>query len=86
PHLYDRFEALTDVLNIRFKKTEHLVEYADTFAWLKRYRTHAPDYADAHLVLLTTAIRRCQVWTFDREFRTTWRRPDGSMVPLAVKA
>ena len=23
--------------------------------------------------------------TYDKEFRTTWRRPDGSAIPLAVR-
>jgi hypothetical protein len=25
------------------------------------------------------------VWTYDREFRTTWRRLDGRAIPLAVR-
>jgi hypothetical protein len=27
---------------------------------------------------------RARVWTFDREFRTIWRRPDGRPIPLAA--
>ena len=26
-----------------------------------------------------------KVWTYDGEFRTTWRRPDGTAIPLATK-
>jgi hypothetical protein len=28
---------------------------------------------------------RLTVWTYDREFRTTWRRPNGTVIPMAVK-
>jgi hypothetical protein len=26
-----------------------------------------------------------KVWTYDTEFRTTWRRPDGTAIPLAIR-
>ena len=26
-----------------------------------------------------------RLWTYDREFRTTWRRPDGTAIPLATR-
>jgi len=25
------------------------------------------------------------VWTYDHEFRTTWRKPDGKSIPQAVR-
>ncbi|MGH9253776.1 MAG: hypothetical protein ACRD3C_04320, partial [Vicinamibacterales bacterium] len=28
---------------------------------------------------------RLKVWTYDREFRTTWRKPDGRAIPMAVR-
>ncbi len=51
--------------------------------WMTRYADHMPDYADA-LLVLDSAVTGSRVWTFDAEFRTTWRRVDGSRVPLAI--
>ena len=51
-------------------------------AWMDRYAEHEPDFADAFLVVASTVHRRSRVWTYDSEFRTTWRREDGSPVPL----
>ena len=85
PSRYQKLEALIKLLAIRYDRSEHLVEFSEAFAWLKLYASHKPDYADAHLVLLTTKLKNCRVWSFDKEFRTIWRRPDGSAVPMAVK-
>jgi len=57
--------------------------WAAVFAWLARYDDHEPDWADAYLAVLSQSHPRATVWTFDREFRSTWRRPDGSPIPLA---
>ena len=59
--------------------------WPSTFEWLEKYREHEPDWADGYLVALTSQDARFQVWTYDREFTTTWRRLDGSRVPLATK-
>lgn len=58
--------------------------WGDAFDWLARYEEHEPDWADAYLVVLSSRDPRLKVWTYDAEFRSTWRRPDGSRVPLAV--
>jgi predicted nucleic acid-binding protein len=58
----------------------------DVFDWLMKYADHEPDWADACLAVLSGHDRRMKVWTYDREFRTTWRRPDGTGIPLAVKS
>jgi predicted nucleic acid-binding protein len=55
------------------------------FAWLDRYAEHDPDWADALLVVTCSMDAKAKVWTYDEEFRTTWRREDGSKVPLAVR-
>jgi predicted nucleic acid-binding protein len=55
------------------------------FAWLVKYAEHEPDWADACLAVLSEWEPRVKVWTYDREFRTTWRRPDGRPVPMAVR-
>jgi predicted nucleic acid-binding protein len=52
------------------------------FEWLERYGEHQPDWVDACLVVM--ANREQRIWTYDDEFRSLWRRLDGSRVPLAV--
>ena len=56
----------------------------DIFAWLAGYADHEPDWTDGYLAVVCGRERRFKVWTYDREFRTIWRRPDGSRIPLAV--
>jgi uncharacterized protein len=56
---------------------------ARSMDWLEVYADHEPDFADAVLVVLSSEIEKSRVWTYDREFRTTWRKPDGSAIPLA---
>jgi predicted nucleic acid-binding protein len=57
----------------------------DVFDWLDRYAEHNPDYADAHLSVLSGLRRTVRIWTYDAEFVNVWRRPDGSPVPLATR-
>ena len=58
----------------------------DVFDWLATYEEHEPDWADACLAVLSERDRAAKIWTYDREFRTTWRRLNGTAIPLAVKA
>jgi predicted nucleic acid-binding protein len=55
------------------------------FDWLLRYAEHQPDWTDGCLAVLCGQQPRLKLWTYDREFRTTWRRPDGRAIPLAVR-
>jgi len=57
--------------------------WLEVFDWLIRYQEHDPDWADGYLAVVSEMERGSRVWTYDREFRTTWRRPDGTRVPLA---
>lgn len=84
-HLYNRFDDLLEALDARYEQTEHLLDHEETLRWLKRYASHKPDYADAHLVMLTAKRKKWRVWSFDTEFKNIWRRPDGSAVPMAGK-
>lgn len=52
--------------------------------WLAHYAEHEPDFADGYLAVVSGLERRSKVWTYDSEFRTTWRRNDGTRIPLAV--
>jgi len=58
------------------------VLWGEVLDWLDQYADHDPDWADGWLAVLCQHERRFRVWTFDREFRTVWRRPDGSSIPL----
>lgn len=59
--------------------------WENVFEWFSKYADHAPDLTDAVLVVLSGLDRRLRIWTYDSEFSTNWRRPDGSAVPLAVR-
>ncbi len=59
--------------------------WEDAFRWMGRYAQHEPGWADAYLAVLSGRERRVRVWTYDSEFRTTWRRLDGGRIPLAVR-
>lgn len=59
--------------------------WLDVLDWLTKYADHDPDWADACLAVLSGRQDDVKVWTYDREFRTTWRRPNGTLIPLAVK-
>lgn len=60
--------------------------WSDVLDWLTKYSEHEPDWADACIAVLCGYDRQLKVWTYDREFRTTWRRRDGTTIPLATRA
>jgi predicted nucleic acid-binding protein len=57
----------------------------EVLEWLAKYADHEPDWADGCLAVLSERDKELKVWTYDREFRTTWRRPNGTAIPLAVR-
>jgi predicted nucleic acid-binding protein len=79
----NRFRQLIDQLNLQSSPVpddHHL--WTHVFDWLDRYANHEPDWTDGYLAVLTQLDTRFRVWTYDREFWTIWRRPDGSPIPL----
>jgi predicted nucleic acid-binding protein len=58
--------------------------WLEVLDWLAKYADHGPDWADGCLAVLSGRHEDLKVWTYDREFRTTWRRPNGTAIPLAV--
>src|SRR5262245_466911 len=50
--------------------------WLDVLDWLARYAEHEPDWADGCLAVLSGHHRDLELWTYDREFRTVWRRPN----------
>ena len=59
--------------------------WTDVLDWMEQYEEHEPDLADAQLAILCSKKTDYSVWTYDAEFRTIWRRADGSRIPLAVR-
>src|SRR5262249_55874519 len=55
--------------------------WPDIESWLEKYAEHEPDFADAQLVV-ASSVKKSRVWTYDGEFKTVWRRLDGSRIPL----
>ena len=84
PALRARLDALLTKLEIGGRAEEQGREFRESvFSWLARYSDQQPDFADACLAVASTWERAVKVWTFDAEFTTTWRRPDGARIPVA---
>jgi predicted nucleic acid-binding protein len=87
PHQRQRLRLLLHELDMRSPPLVHERDFwSEVFDWLAKHADHEPDWADAYLAVLSGRDKNLKVWTYDREFRTTWRRPNGSAIPLAVKA
>ena len=56
----------------------------EVFDWLQKYADHVPDWTDGCIAVLSGRDHTLKVWTYDGEFYTIWRRPDGTRIPLAV--
>jgi predicted nucleic acid-binding protein len=85
-HHRARLHALCEDLRVEASATHDAAFRADVFAWLLKYADHRPDWADGCVAVLSGRHLNAKVWTYDREFRTTWRRLDGRAIPLAVRA
>lgn len=81
-----RLQAVLHELRIRSLPTDDPDFRDDVFAWLIKYADHEPDWADGCLAVLCGRDARLKIWTYDQEFRTTWRLPDGKPIPMAVRA
>ena len=81
-----RLHALVRDLAIRPLPSAEPSFWQEVFDWLVKYADHEPDWADVCIAVFSGRDRALKVWTYDREFRTIWRRPNGSSVPLAVRA
>jgi predicted nucleic acid-binding protein len=80
-----RLRFLMESLDVGFVEMP-VAWWSDVFDWMEQYEEHEPDLADAQLVVLSSKKADYRIWTYDREFRTTWRRLDGSRLPLATRA
>jgi predicted nucleic acid-binding protein len=80
-----RFSELLTELRVQICTDVERDRIADVFSWLDQYAEHRPDWADACLVIASSFLPHSKIWTYDSEFITIWRRPDGSRIPLAVR-
>ncbi len=81
-----RLRQLLAILSIAPIEAQlHDTIWMDVFDWLEKYADQEPDFADACLAVLCGLDSRTRIWTYDREFSTIWRKPDGSPIPLAVE-
>jgi len=81
----ERLRAVLRDLRTDALPTGDPVFRTDVFAWLLKYGDHDPDWTDGCLAVLSGRNAQLKIWTYDREFRTTWRRPDGTAIPMAVR-
>jgi predicted nucleic acid-binding protein len=85
-HQRQRLHALLDALGISSLPAQSDRSFwSGVFNWLHKYAEHEPDWTDGCIAVLCGQNRRLKVWSYDQEFRTTWRRPDGTAIPLAVR-
>jgi hypothetical protein len=81
-----RLRALLDGLGVQpVPVANESTFWLEVFEWLGKYADHEPDWANGCLAVLSGRDQHAKVWTYDREFRTTWRRPNGTVIPLAVR-
>ena len=82
----ERLRGMLGALGVRaLPTTNEPAFWLEVFDWLARYGEHEPDWADGCLAVLSGRDKGLKVWTHDREFRTIWRRPNGTLIPLAIK-
>ena len=87
PSQRQRLKRILEELDIQLAVVnESPALWLEVFDWLSKYAGHDPDWADGYLAVLSGHDRKCRIWTYDSEFRTIWRRPNGSAIPMAVKA
>lgn len=78
-----RLRALLDDLGVHPVPARNDIEFwLEVFEWITKYEDHEPDWADGCLAVISGRDRDAKVWTYDREFRTTWRRPNGTVIPF----
>jgi predicted nucleic acid-binding protein len=84
-HLRRRLEYLLESLAMQAVELS-APWWQDVFAWAQRYAEHEPDLADAQLAVLCSRDASHQVWTYDKEFSTTWRLLNGKPIPVVGKS
>ena len=77
-YLRQRIRSLLERLPVSIIGVDH-AHWSEVFDWLTRYAEHEPDLCDATLAVLGPRSQS-RIWTYDREFRSLWRGPDGKLL------
>jgi len=88
PHLFQRqrLRAMLDRWNVMsITGPDGRGFRNDIFEWLMAFAEHEPDWTDACIAVLCGRDTSLKVWTYDSEFWTTWRRLDGTAIPMAIR-
>ena len=81
-----RLQRMIEILDVSSASaTDPDSLWNEVFEWLSKYADHEPDWADGYMAVLCGRDRKLKIWTYDSEFKTIWRRPDGSAIPMAVR-
>jgi len=81
-----RLSRLLEAFNVSpVLPDDEFTMWKQVFKWLDKYRHHEPDFADAYLAVLCGLDSKYRIWTYDQEFRTVWRKPNGAAIPMAVR-
>jgi predicted nucleic acid-binding protein len=81
----ERLAAVVEQFSILSLPTHETAFRQAVFSWLHKYADHAPNWADGCIAVLCERDERLKVWTYDGEFRATWRKPNGKAIPLALR-
>lgn len=79
-HLRLRVQHLVERLPLSFVEIAG-ASWPAVFAWLQRFVEHEPDLCDGQLCTLATELD-ASIWSYDAEFRTMWRGPNGSRLKI----
>jgi predicted nucleic acid-binding protein len=80
----ERLVEIMEQLNVTPLEENLRPRWRDIFQWMVKYKSHQPDWTDAELAVISSHHSHVRIWTYDKEFRTIWRRIDGTKIPLAV--
>jgi predicted nucleic acid-binding protein len=83
-HLRLRLRSYLEHLRVAILETQ-ADAWEAIFDWMEQYEEHEPALADAQLVALSAVDASRRVWSYDRDFLSLWRRPDGTRVPIVVR-
>ena len=78
-----RLRAVLDSLQITPLSGSGDGFWFEVLEWLVKYADHEPDWGDGCIAVLSGHHASLKVWTYDRRFRTTWRKPNGALIPMA---
>lgn len=86
PHERRRLRTTLRDLRIQVLPQQGGPLWASTLEWMEKYAEHAPEWADSYIAVLSGLNPQLRVWTFDSEFRTIWKRPNGTAIPLVARS